>query len=256
MLILVLVEARERQLRASQDQLSRATEELRVLHRVFRHDIRNDLNVIQGYIELVRKDLDDDAPRADLDRAYVSSQRVLDPCEKFRHLETAHEDALSTSIVPLGAVIDEEINRLEEHHPGVTVMVEGPESAAVRGDRSLGYAIRELFENAVRHYDGSAENCRIEVVIEKSATRVTVTIVDNGPGITQYELEALEHGMESPLTHSSGVGLWLVKWLCHVAGGEFEVEQVGDSGTRVTLTFEPAEDVSRTRRGRYRSGPD
>lgn len=255
-LILVLVEARERQLRTSQDQLSLATEEVRVLHRVFRHDIRNDLNVIQGYIELVREDLDEDAPRADLNRAYVSSQRVLDTCEKFRHLEAAHEDAVSRSIVPLRAVIDEEINRVEERHPGVTILVEGPEAAAINGDRSLGYAIRELFENAVVHHHGSAENCRIEVVIEESTTDVTVTIVDNGPGITQYELEALEHGTESPLTHSSGVGLWLVKWLCNVAGGEFEVEQLSDGGTRVTLTFEAAQDVSRTRRGLLRSDPD
>lgn len=237
-LILGLVQTRERQLQASRDRLARASEELRVLHRVFRHDIRNDLTVIQGYIDLVREELDEEKPRSDLDRAYESTQRVLATCEKFQSIEAAHQEGPSSDTVDVRQIVEWEIDRLESVSPGVTVAVDGPPSAIVLGDRSLRYAIRELFDNAVEHHEGPPDDCHIEVGIERSATSVTITIADAGPGIEPYELRALERGTESPLEHTSGVGLWLVKWLCHFFNGTLEVERRPGGGTVARLSFE------------------
>lgn len=238
-LILALVQTRERQLQASRDRLARASEELRVLHRVFRHDIRNDLNVIQGYVDLAREELDEvEAPRSDLDRAYESTQRVIATCEKFQSIEAAHQEGPGSDTIDVRRIVEWEIDRLESAFPGVTVALDGPPSALIRGDRSLRYALRELFDNAVEHHVGSADDCHIEVGIERSAATVTISIADAGPGIEPYELRALERGTESPLEHTSGVGLWLVKWLCHIFNGTLEVERRPAGGTVAKLSFQ------------------
>jgi len=41
-------------------------------------------------------------------------------------------------------------------------------------------------------------------------------------------------GEETPLRHGSGLGIWLIRMLISVLGGEIDVE-VTDAGTEVTL---------------------
>lgn len=64
-----------------------------------------------------------------------------------------------------------------------------------------------------------------------------VVIVDNGPGLPDSEREVLEAGEETPLTHGSGIGLWLVYWTVTYAGGEVTIEDRSPRGTRVTVTL-------------------
>ncbi|MFB6152746.1 MAG: ATP-binding protein [Halodesulfurarchaeum sp.] len=60
-----------------------------------------------------------------------------------------------------------------------------------------------------------------------------VRIEDNGPGIRDHELRVHENGIETPLRHSTGVGLWLTDWV---------IEMSGD-----TLTFEDRNERSEDR---------
>ena len=48
LLVFGLVSARETQLHNTQNRLRTATEQLQVIHRVFRHNLRNELTVIRG----------------------------------------------------------------------------------------------------------------------------------------------------------------------------------------------------------------
>jgi len=41
---------------------------------------------------------------------------------------------------------------------------------------------------------------------------IHIEIADNGPGIPSAEWEIITVGEETPLVHSSGIGLWLIYW--------------------------------------------
>lgn len=63
LLIFGLTRTREHQVRKSQQQLEMSNQQLQVLHRIFRHNIRNDLTVIQGHIDMVLESLQDATER-------------------------------------------------------------------------------------------------------------------------------------------------------------------------------------------------
>lgn len=240
LLILGLVRTREQRLEHSRDRLSRATEELHVLHRVYRHNIRNDLTVVRGYIDLIRSELEEIDLKGQLEKAHDSTDRILGVSEKLRMIESADMTAKNDDTVDVVAIVRGEVDRLSAAHQAVAIEVDGPPRARVYGDGMLAYVVRELFDNAVEHHDGPAEDCRIDVTVERSVSAVTVTVADNGPGISDYELQALETGEESQLVHTSGIGLWLVKWLCLSYDGAVDFERRPEGGTTVTLRFEPA----------------
>jgi len=77
-------------------------------------------------------------------------------------------------------------------------------------------------------------------VVSISATAdddaVTLTIADNGPGIPENELTAIETGTETSLAHTSGLGLWLINWGAFRLGGDVSFA-VDDTGTAVTLSI-------------------
>ena len=236
-LIWGLTDRRERQLRESRNRLESVTQRLQVLQRVFRHNIRNDLNVIQGYIDLYRED----AVEGNLDRLDVASAKVtdiIDISEKLKVLDR-YEVGESIGAIDLVEIIDEEVASFEAAYPEATIETDLPAEAVVKGDSSLQYVVAELFENAAEHYDDATETLQVRLSVSSTHDGVEVRIEDNGPGIYEGELDALRTGRESALVHVSSVGLWLVYWLCERVDGTIEIESAPGEGTEVRLRFKP-----------------
>jgi signal transduction histidine kinase len=103
----------------------------------------------------------------------------------------------------------------------------------VSGTDSLDVAVREVLENAIEH-DDSPEPV-VDVTVETGADEAVVVVADEGPGLPQQERQVLERGEESALTHSSGLGLWLVTWIVASVGGEIELGSPAASGTTIRL---------------------
>jgi signal transduction histidine kinase len=61
------------------------------------------------------------------------------------------------------------------------------------------------------------------------------SVADDGPGIPEMEIEVLESGEETPLAHSSGIGLWLVNWLTDHLNGQISFENREPRGSIVTV---------------------
>lgn len=78
LLILGLTLTRERQVEDTKRRLSTSTQQLQVLHRIFRHDIRNDLNVVQGNIDMLLETVEESTRRDRLKAADRAVQQLLD----------------------------------------------------------------------------------------------------------------------------------------------------------------------------------
>ncbi|WP_328821414.1 sensor histidine kinase [Natronorubrum halalkaliphilum] len=93
---------------------------------------------------------------------------------------------------------------------------------------------RNLFENAVEHAESDAS--RIEVDVETTPETATVTVADNGPGIsadtraTLFERKSQHHGL----------GLYLSRILANRYGGRIELVETGPDGSVFAVTLQRA----------------
>lgn len=64
-------------------------------------------------------------------------------------------------------------------------------------------------------------------------------MTDDCPPIPDAEKEVIRQGEETALSHSAGVGLWLVNWVVEAARGRLEFDRT-ERGNCVSLVFDVA----------------
>jgi PAS domain S-box-containing protein len=219
-----------------------SAQQLRVLDRILRHNIRNDLSVISGFAETIQSETDDTAVAAAATRIVEQSGRLLTTAEKERAITeilTTEQRRQTIDVVP---ILESVTAGLAGRYPDASIDLESPASATVSATPQLETALEELLENAVVHND--SERPVVDVHVETSAEAVLVRIDDNGPAIPEMESEVVtgEEAIE-PLFHGSGLGLWLVAWIVRHSEGTLRFEENEPRGNRVTVR------LTRGRRG-------
>jgi PAS domain S-box-containing protein len=218
---------------------------LQVFNRILRHNLRNDLNVVQGYLALLLERIEDAEARSHAEDAEAKLADLLSISEKVRSaartIRTTRE-AEEPRVVDLGELLGREADRVRESAPEATVAVDADGNPAVRAT-NVDVAIRELLANAIEHNDG--QDARVSIGVDQETAPdgfLAVEIADDGPGIPDLEREVLERGSETKLKHSRSLGLWLVNWIVTHAGGHLEIEDRPDGGTLVRLVLPRAGD--------------
>jgi signal transduction histidine kinase len=216
----------------------RREQRLAVLNRVLRHNLRNDLNVVQGYLDVAGNRVDDDDIRDLLDTATAKADGLIELGQKAQAVdELMQADEHGSEAVPIRELLDELVATLTADDPGAEVHVDVPDGLRIRANRRLlRDAFSNLVENALEHDD--AEERLVEVVLVETDgddRTATFEIRDDGPGIPEHELTVLDKDQETALEHGSGLGLWVVTWAVEWLGGEIAFETTSDEGTTVVL---------------------
>ena len=94
-------------------------------------------------------------------------------------------------------------------------------------------AIAELLENAVVHHSGPDQPA-VEITTDATDSCVRLTVADNGDGIPHAEIDVLEAQAETELEHSSGIGLWLVRYIVKQSQGQLSASTTSE-GTQITI---------------------
>ena len=208
---------------------------LEVMARVLNHNLRNKMNLITGYTDLLRDDPDGESRRRALD---VISETAADLTGIAEAVQTVDE---TVSAPTLDAPIDlrdelvELRNQIHSRYPDAEVTLslpgDGPIEVTVVG---LSVAVAEAVENAVKHNDAASPS--VEVRVERDPEEwIAIEVDDDGPGIPDHETQVLEAG-ETSLTHADRLGIWLMYWVVAKAGGEFDID-TGEDGTTVRLAI-------------------
>jgi signal transduction histidine kinase len=227
---------RERDLHAEHERTQQLSSRLTILNRVFRHDIRNAVNVILGYATHVKKGrIDRRQGMAQIDEKARELQEMSDCARRFEWL--LDREAATTRPIDIGPSLRAKASALAGE--SVTVETTIPESVEVRSTPLIEEAIDELLSNAVDHNDAPAP--RLTVAVRSSegndgaSDAVTIEIRDNGPGIPEHELDVLERGHETELRHSSGLGLWFVHWVVDASNGRLTFDRNSPRGSVVKV---------------------
>lgn len=205
-------------------ELERTNEQLRVLNRLVRHDIRNDMSVVIGWGEELESHVDE-AGQPMLERLTETGRHVVDLTRTVRDFVAALErdGEAELDAVDLRRVLTAELESRRTAFPGVTFVVDEVPRVEVRADELLSSVFHNILNNAVQHTD--SDEPRVEVRVQTDEETVTVRIADDGPGIPPSRREAVfgrtEDGLEHP---AAGVGLYLVDTLLERYGGDVHVE--------------------------------
>jgi signal transduction histidine kinase len=203
-----------------------------VQSRFLRHNLRNELNAILAHAEFMRDDTG--PPREESYEAIVeTSERLIEWGEKARTIERLVESSRREPH-EVGPIVEHIVTRLRRRYPDVEFDIDCPDDLWMLTVTQVDSAFENLLDNAARYNTGP--DPRVEVTATATDGSVRVVVADNGPGIDEAELDAIEAGEETQLEHSSGFGLWLAYWVVDASGGNLDFE-TGD-GTTVTLVFE------------------
>lgn len=218
----------------------RAEEREEFLHSLLRHDIRNRIQVIQGFVEV----LDDLDLPGEVEK-YVTKlkdgvEEASQTIEKIRSLRRIGEEP-KIEEVSVGSVIDEVIEGNQDRisESGIELVYEGFDRP-VRGGPLLKELFSNLVENSVRH-----SNCdKIRVGFEENEEECVVTVEDDGKGIPDEEKEdVFDRGFKSEESPGSGLGMHLVREIVENYEGSIEVKDSGLGGARFDVHLKRADGV-------------
>lgn len=204
---------------------------LEVLTRVFRHNLRNDGNVIQGNADLLRDGIEDPALSSSAEEIRTKIDRLLNLSSKVRRIQEVVERDHAPRVA-VADLLNRQKERYDDSVTAGTLNIQPPQLDA-EVDQAFEIALREAIDNAITHCDDPTIQISAEVNHEEQ--QVNIEVVDDGPGIPDHELDAIRSGTETPMVHGSGIGLWTIHWVIDIIGGELTVTTPDDGGSRVNM---------------------
>ncbi|WP_161958294.1 PAS domain-containing protein [Natrarchaeobaculum sulfurireducens] len=212
--------------------------QLNTLDRVLRHNLRNELNVINGHAEVIQA-MGTQTHVTHAERIVESATSLLETAEKGRKITSLLSEPARRKPVDVGVAVERAVSSV--HDTEVDIRVSTPGEAIATATDRLEEAIEELVDNASRHADRSTPTLEIDITVDET---VTVRIADDGPGIPEMERQILDETQtESDLSHGSGLGLWFVYWVVRRSGGRLSFEENDPRGSVVTIELERARSV-------------
>jgi len=210
-----------------------------VLARILRHNIRNDLNIIQGYAAQITDSDDPDAAQLAtkiIERCH-DLEATAEHAREMRQIVRSREERASVS---LEEAVEEAVSMVQLEQPAATITESYETSPTVLAHPDLVTAVRHLLENSIQHHEEGPASAVVEVTVGEEAGQGLLTVTDNGPGIPRSEIEILDQHGESALEHGSGAGLWIIDRVVQYSGATIEYTR-DDGGTTVRIEFELTE---------------
>ncbi len=190
--------------------LSELNDVLRLLNKILRHDILNDLSAIKAAIEFSLETGDKDIlykilERIDRSASLIKQMRELEELARFRELKA----------VRIRDVLHDVCERYGEE---VEINIHG--DGVVEANEALTSVFNNLIGNSVKH--GRAT--RIDITVEERGDVYEIMIVDDGKGIPD-EIKGLifDEGFSYGDTQGSGLGLYISKRIVEAYNGTIEV---------------------------------
>ncbi|MDR5657309.1 PAS domain S-box protein [Halodesulfurarchaeum sp. HSR-GB] len=208
-------------------------EHLRVIDRLLRHNLNNDMTVILGNAEQIRTD-----PAADVsqlaERIIDTGTGLVELAKKERQIVEILSGSKTPEKVALSRVVTRIRRRLSDQYPNGTVVVEGTLDSAIQAVPEIEQALSELLENGLKHHDDGRPI--VTVATERDGDYLIIRIKDQGPGIPKMERQIIEGDADrTSLLHGSGLGLWLVKHIVTQSNGSLEFEENEPRGSIITV---------------------
>lgn len=207
-------------------------QQLDVLTRVLRHNLRNKLNVVRGYAEQICDRTTSEDVETQANEIHESAQDLLEIGERVRTIRAKlAQNPPKPEPTDVASVVRESVTDARATYPDVTFDVDVPAERWALAHPTLGVVLDACFDVLVAHNERS--DPRIEVAVSAATTAegyVRLSVTDNGSGLPDQELIPIRSAAEpTQLEHAADIDLWMANWFVSQFGGVIQAEP-GDSG--------------------------
>jgi PAS domain S-box-containing protein len=224
-----------------EQQLEEQLDNLDILNQVLRHDIRNDLQVVTVYIDVLAEEVGDQYEE-EIERLHESARHAVELTRTARDVaDIMLTEPTDRTPINLQWALEDEIDSIRSAYPEALITTDGPiPDVSVLGNDMLDSVFRNVLKNAIQHNDSDVPEVTISTAVSEET--VQVRIADNGPGVPDDQKEEIfgkgEKGLESAGT---GIGLYLVDTLIDAFGGDVWVEDDEPTGAVFSIDLPLAE---------------
>ena len=212
------------------------------------HEFRSPLTAVRQMAEMLEEDR---LPAEERRHAYYRTiageaarlQRLVETLLNFGKME-AGAARYRLADVDAAALVRTVVQDVEPQarSAGTRIETSGPDGGLhVLADASaLAVALRNLIDNAVKYSPGEST---VRVEWAKNDDRVTIGVIDQGPGIPRREQRAIfrkfVRGRAATDGHvqGTGVGLTMAREIVHAHGGEIRLDSEAGRGSTFTIVL-------------------
>lgn len=200
------------------------------LHSILRHDIKNNLQLAKGYVQLLENDL------AEENKHTSNVMDVLKQSEDIiKKVRTLHKIDKERDIgeVDIGDVLDDVLSGFEDILKAQDIVIDVDEiDCKVRSGALLRPMIRNIIENSIKHSNCSS----ICISYEDENDLCKLIISDDGKGVPDdLKEKVFQREFKYGDTGGTGLGLFLVKEIAESYGGSVKVLDSEDGGARFEI---------------------
>lgn len=213
-------------------------QQLAVLNRVHRHNLRNETTVISGYADLLGGNVDDSQQATQVEKIEAASDRLLAIAEKVGTFEEIQNRERQSENLAISTVLAEIKQSCSAAHSDATIdrTIASPELHLRTDPVLLSVLLDNLVENAIIHSEAPEQTVNITASDTPDTDGdVVFEIRDSNERIPDIEIETLRAGDETPLQHGQGIGLWIVYWCVQKLHGNIDFAY--DDGNVLTVTL-------------------
>ena len=193
----------------AEDKVNELNETLRILNKILRHDILNDLTIVLNAIDLMSEE--DDILKLKASKAVTKS---IDLIERMRELE---QGLISDRHVQKYE-INEVVQEISKNYPEIEFTIIG--KCKICSDEAIFSVIDNLIRNAFIH--GKTKKIDIDIMRKENLCEVKIT--DYGIGISnEIKSHIFEEGFSYGDNRSTGLGLYIVKKIMERYSGSIKV---------------------------------
>lgn len=188
------------------------------------HDLRNPLNVLEGYLELAEETGDADH----FQRCYRATDRMDALIDDLLSLARAGSMIDETETVSFGSLVEECWQTVEM--ASGTLQMELDTGTTIEADKSR---LKQILENLIRN---AFEHGNDETTVTIGALADGFYVADDGPGIPEDKREVVFESGFSTSDNGTGFGLSIVREIVEAHGWEIRVTDAEAGGAQFEIS--------------------
>lgn len=210
-------------------------EHINVLNRVIRHNLRSRLNIIKAHNTNIENKTKSVEIKENCNVISDAISRLVNLSNEAKTINNVLDKTQTNSVINLNTQVSYALHNCKNDIDISYVYVNIPPNTVIKAGDKLHAVVESLVDNAIRHNTSTNPKVNIEFN-EINDKYCTLSIIDNGPGIPKSEVDIINQNKEiTPLNHSSGLGLWLSKWIIGKYKGDVKIDENYHNGSKVDI---------------------
>ena len=205
------------------------------------HDLRTPITVIKGYSEYLDKNtgkaiLTEDGTREIAGYIHEAASRLEDYANSVHEVQVLEDMSLDYKEIALPDLMKEMQTQLSilsgQHRTSINLSANLPEQTVSLAPAAVFRIVENIISNALRY-----SKSKIDLDFSYSQPLLTITVTDDGKGFSaQDRAKAVNYFYRGKKEKEHfGIGLTICKILAEKHGGTISLDNVPDSGARVTV---------------------